>query len=469
MAYIPGYKHDCFLSYAHRDAAWVAALQEQLTERMLLRLGCECEIWQDENKLRTGQDFTAELDRAIRVSTAFIPVLSRNYQGSEWCEKELDVFLEETARAGLETGGYGRVLKVIRFPWLDDAHLGFHSKYQHILFFERDPKTGQEREFKNTSEPFRKAVDKLSFHIEKLFEAVLRGMETVFVARAVGSATEERDSIVREIRAEGYALSPPPLGAISKGLDRGVLKKYIEQSRATVHVLGAEADTSVRQQIDLALEADKRVIFCLARGSESASGEQKDLIDRIRENQWGLSPGTWDLLDGRSAAVRLKDLLGILARRRVSAADAPKDTKRVYLLCDPTTTEDANFAREIQRKIREKEQKLQVDLPPLPADSLSPGAHHERLLRDCDGLLLYHEKAPPRWVARNFTDLLTAAERADGRELMSRALLVRGDNIAYPGLTVIQRRDPFDLQQLEPFLAPLRDVRQEPEAAYASG
>ena len=31
-----------------------------------------------------------------------------------------------------------------------------------------------------------------------------------------------------------------------------------------------------------------------------------------------------------------------------------------------------------------------------------------------------------------------------------------GSNIVYPGLTVIQISDPWDLQQLEPFLAPLR-------------
>jgi hypothetical protein len=474
MAYVPGYRHDCFLSYAHKDAAWVSALQEQLTERLLLRLGSECEIWHDENKLRTGHDFAAELDHAIRASTTFIAVLSRSYQASAYCEQELDAFLEEAANAELETGGYGRVLKVIRFPWLDDAHLGFHSKYQHIPFFERDPRTGQEREFKHTSEPFRKAVDKLGFHIEKLFEAILRGMEKVFVARAAGSAAEERDLIVREIKAEGYALSPPPLGAIAKGLDRAILKKYIDQARATVHVLGAEADPAVRLQIDLGLEAGKRAIFCLARGAESASGEQRSLIDQIRENRWGLSPGTWDFLDSRSPSVRLQDLLGALARERTGAVSGPavngqRDTKRVYLLCDPTTTEDANFAREVQSQIREKEDRIQVDLPPLATGSLSPGAQHERLLGDCDGLLLYREKAPSKWFSRNFMDLVTAGDREGRRELKSRAMLLRGENVAYPGLTVIQREDPFDLRQLEPFLASLRDSNPTQGAAYAGG
>jgi hypothetical protein len=149
MAYVPGSQHDLFLSYAHEDAAWVSALQEQLTERLLHRLRCECDIWQDENKLRTGHNWPNELDKAIRASTAFIAVLSRNYQGSRWCEKELDSFVEEAEKKdGLETGGYGRVLKVIKFPWLGNAHEGFLTKYQHVPFFNRDPKTGQESELK---------------------------------------------------------------------------------------------------------------------------------------------------------------------------------------------------------------------------------------------------------------------------------------------------------------------------------
>jgi len=175
MAYVPGSNYDLFLSYDHSDVGWVRALQEQLTERLLHRLGFNCEIWQDENKLRTGQNWDDELAKAIRSSTAFVAVLSRNYQSSKWCEKELDAFLAELeTQGGLETGGYGRVLKVIKFPWLHNAHEGFLGKYQHVEFFDRDAKSGQEREFKPTLEPFRRAVDKLSFHIEKLFDAMLR-------------------------------------------------------------------------------------------------------------------------------------------------------------------------------------------------------------------------------------------------------------------------------------------------------
>lgn len=469
MAYVPGLEHDLFLSYAHEDLAWVRALQEQLTERLLHRLGCECDVWQDENKLRTGQDWASELDKAIRTSAAFISVLSRNYQGSRWCEKELDAFLDEAERAaGPETGGYGRILKVIRFPWRNNAHEGFLSSYQHVPFFDRDARTGQERELKHTSEPFRKAVDKLSFHIEKLFDAMLRGTEKVFVARAGADTAEERESIIREIRAAGYALSPPPEGAIPKGLDRKTLCQFIDEACVTVHLLGAAFDPAIPEQIDLAIEAGKKVVFCLSRGHESAGGEQRKLIDRIRENQWNLGEGRWALLQSHSQANLRRDLIGLLEPSRRGGTPLPNDTARVYLLCDPTTPEDAGFAHVVQESIREKE-RIDVAVPQTAADSFSPGAQHERLLRECNGLLLYYDKAPSKWYSRNFADLLTAEDRAGRRELKSKAILVRGPGMVYPGLTVLQRTEPFDLQQLEPFLAPLRGTPPGPKGAADAG
>jgi hypothetical protein len=465
MAYIPSpIEHDLFLSYAHEDLDWANALQEQLAERLLHRLGYDCEVWQDKNNLRTGQNWPVALEKAIRASAAFIAVVSRNYQRSLWCDKELNVFLDEAEKKdALETGGYGRVLKVIKFPWLYNAHEGFLRNYQHVPFFDRDAKTGQEREFKHTSEPFRKAVDKLSFHIEKLFEAMLRGREKVFVARAAEDAAEERESIIREIRAAGYALSPPPEGAIPAGMDRQTLLQFINESRVTVHLIGGSNDPGLRTQIDLALQADKKVVFYFVRGHASAGGDQKKLIEEIRENQWNLPPGSWALLESRSPAVLRQDLIGLL-RPPAPAAQGLAPATRVYLLCDPTSPEDSGFAREVQGKIREQE-KFQVELPPMSVEAYSPAAQHERLLRECDGLLLYREKAPENWYSRNFKDLVMAEDRARERELKSKALFLRASNVAVPGLTVIQRREPFQLHQLEPFLAPLRQAG----AARANG
>jgi len=211
----------------------------------------------------------------------------------------------------------------------------------------------------------------------------------------------------------------------------------------------------VRTQIDLAIEADKKLIFWLAKGNASAEGEQAQLIESIRGNRWNLPDGRWALLEGRSTGALLGDLLGLLEPKRPMSVTPDDVSSCVYLLCDPTTPEDAGFAREVQEQIRTQE-RMRVELPRVPSDAFSPGAQHDRLLGDCDGLLVYCEKAPAKWYSRNLADLLTAEHRSRVRTLRSKALLVGGGPVALPGLTVIQRRDPFDLTQLESFLAPLR-------------
>jgi hypothetical protein len=455
MAYLPGLKHDVFISYAREDEDWVTALQEQLTERLRHRLGTECDVWQDQNKIRAGQKWSDEVVKAIRDAAAFLAVISRSYQGSAFCEKELDAFFEGSrSDRPLEAGGYSRFLKVVKFPWVKDAHEGFYPQFHHVTFFDRDPKTGQEREFRQNSAGFRLGVDKLSFHIERLFEAMLRGVSKVYVARVADNDREERDAIARQVKADGYALTPPPDGSIPKGLDRKVLKEFIKDAPVTVHLVGNHPDSMVRTQIDLALELEKRMIFCLARDHEAAAGDAAQLIDDIRENRWRLPDGRWALLENRSRFALMQDLLLLLAPSR--PIETPEDTaSRVYLVCDPTTPEDASFARRIQDHIRERE-KMVVDLPQLPVDGFSSAAQHERLISGCDGLLMYCERAPSKWFTRNVADLLSAEHRRRTRELRSKAILTGTLPLTLPDITVIQRSDPFDPNQLEPFLQPLR-------------
>lgn len=237
-------------------------------------------------------------------------------------------------------------------------------------------------------------------------------------------------------------------------MDRKRLLKYISDARVSVHLLGATGDPSVREQIDLALEAGRKTVFYLSRGYEAATAEQKALIDDIRANQYSLAAGTWALLESRSAAVQRQDLIDLLRPPKPATAGAQSGA-RACTFSVTLPPRYSSFAREVQERIREKE-KFDVALPQPPAESSSPAAEHERLLRWCDGLLLYHQTAPPNWYIRNFNDLVTAERRARERELKSKALLVGGSNMEIPGLTVIQRRDPFELKQLEPFLAPLR-------------
>lgn len=244
---------------------------------------------------------------------------------------------------------------------------------------------------------------------------------------------------------------PLPKAPFRSGL---IERRYgsLSTRRGTRYIFWAPRTTPKRDQINLSIEAEKRVIFCLLRGHAAAAGEQKKLIEDIRENRLNLPDRSWNLLVSRSAHTLVEDLIALLAAPK-PATTTGDERSRVYLFCDPTTPDDATFAREIQERLRDQE-RMQVELPATPAEGASPSVQHERMLSECDGVLLYYDKAPVKWYQRNFADLLMADARVRAKELKSKALLTGSSPIMIPGLTVIQRQTPFDLGQLEPFLAP---------------
>jgi hypothetical protein len=73
-----------FISYAHEwsdDAAYLAQLFQ--TEGL--------SVWYDRAKVRVGDQLTHEIEKAIRDSTYFVPLLSQDYWNSEWCIREFEL------------------------------------------------------------------------------------------------------------------------------------------------------------------------------------------------------------------------------------------------------------------------------------------------------------------------------------------------------------------------------------------
>lgn len=85
------YDHDIFISYRRMDKMWVRWTCENFVDalRTLLRpaLG-NVQIFVDD-QIETGASWPVALARAHARSRLLVPVLSRDYFGSEWCRLEL--------------------------------------------------------------------------------------------------------------------------------------------------------------------------------------------------------------------------------------------------------------------------------------------------------------------------------------------------------------------------------------------
>jgi hypothetical protein len=98
MAYVPGFTHDIFISYAHFDnqpdaqkIQWVSEFRTNLTNALTERLGKDLEIFFDSKDLHAGHQLEHLLKNA-RESAIFLAVFSPSYVQREWTIKELAAF-----------------------------------------------------------------------------------------------------------------------------------------------------------------------------------------------------------------------------------------------------------------------------------------------------------------------------------------------------------------------------------------
>src|SRR5208282_5210533 len=103
MAYVPGYAHDIFVSYAQVDDltdqdgvdGWVTTLIKKLSNRLAQRLGRRdsFSIWYD-HYLSHHVNITPEIMSTLEKTATLVVVLSPGYLASEWCQRERHTFLK---------------------------------------------------------------------------------------------------------------------------------------------------------------------------------------------------------------------------------------------------------------------------------------------------------------------------------------------------------------------------------------
>jgi hypothetical protein len=111
MAFVPGYDHDVFVSYAHVDDeplsgaphGWVTTLVGNLETIVRQKLGYkQFEFWMDQ-ELAGNAPLTPAILDALSKTALQLVVVSPGYLASEWCAKERQAFLQKV-RERLDAG-----------------------------------------------------------------------------------------------------------------------------------------------------------------------------------------------------------------------------------------------------------------------------------------------------------------------------------------------------------------------------
>jgi len=120
-AFVTGYRHDIFVSYAHVDdepmfgapRGWVSNLVRNLERQLATKLGRKyAPPWMD-HELAGNNPLTPDIMAALRDTATLLVFISPGYLASEWCKRERDSFLQ-LIRERIDSGSRVFVVEIDR-------------------------------------------------------------------------------------------------------------------------------------------------------------------------------------------------------------------------------------------------------------------------------------------------------------------------------------------------------------------
>lgn len=438
MAFVPGFEHDVFISYAHannlrlveEDEGYVTKIYENLTQFLTAELGRReyFSIWFDKGELRGNDDFEARLDMAFLNSAVLVSVCSQSYVESPWCRRELIEFSSRTRPPfGLKVGDGGayRVFRVEVGPVIQthtDVPAYFFEKMLGHKFYETED--GVDLPFRRSDpddddQRYWKAMRRLARDIAQLLRQMKKLSQpappqtlagrTVFLAETaddledqrsgVKSALEQHSRLKASLAGQGLRIIPEfPLSLGDPGLV-DALRRAIRSADMTVHLIGPlpgktplnETRPLVQLQWELAGEVAREKglprVAWLADGLDPAKvKEQHRAFLQSLEEVGGDAPP--EVL--RVGIEELRELLLrklFPARQRDEDLEAPEEIDRlVYLTYLPPDREGA-------LKIKDALRRERLDVKLFRYDASDPqmlARVHSASLERSDGVVIFY-------------------------------------------------------------------------------
>ena len=300
MAYIPGFKHDIFISYAHVDNAknpgeemgWVETFCKYLEVELGKKIGRSnlVNIWWDSSDLDPGQQFDAEIADGVEESAILLALYSNGYQASQYClNNELKPFFD---KANSDTYGmvvgenrrriYQMLLADINYKEWPKAFEGGSGFPFYDSESPQDVSIPGSVEFRGQ---MRKLANSLHMILDEFKETAENGsntakqpatadstskgstdshVQTVFIADVPESLGKTARKLVNDLEREDIAVVqriPPPY---ETGAHDEEVKKIIDSCALSVHLLDKypgrtmdedPSETYRQRQIELIKEA----------------------------------------------------------------------------------------------------------------------------------------------------------------------------------------------------------------------
>lgn len=409
MAFVTGYDHDVFVSYAHADESadvsgkWVSQFVDCLRGALRLRLGgsAELRIFFDSGSLHPNQQLE-EILTAVRRSAVFLAIASRSYAARDWTRQELAAFIRvpgDTARLfAVECLplGHGETYPA---P-LQHQHrmklwcpLDPHNSTPIPLSLALDPAVFQQR-IHDLAEQIRNqllTMKKASPPIERI---PVRQIEyrPVLLAQVTDELDEERDQVRRYL--EQFGVTVLPEGTYPQGGDafKAAVEADLARAGVFVQLLSRQAG---RAPPDLA-EGYTRFQHdaAAARGVETIQWRRPDLdLDSVA------NPQHRGMLSAETViATGLEAFKAEILRRAPLPPPPPvaQKSSRSSLVFIDADKDDADIAKTLQMEF--SRHNFPAVVPTLGGAAEDVRADLEDNIVECDALVVVYGQTTPVWV-----------------------------------------------------------------------
>lgn len=443
MAFIPGCKHDIFISYAHGDnRTWIEGLVERLKQELKEKLGAPVTIWIDEEDLRRSVDFRQEIPDSLRNAGVFLFLPSPTYIASRYCvDVECRGFEEslQQRRARFTNTKLKNTLFACRCPILpipDDEHWQLLKGLTDISF------SNKANTFPLASSEFDARLRDLVGELVELLRLMRNDATPVFIytGEPAEDIQEANEALSAELTAQGYLVLPDR---------RTSIDAQLRKSELSVFLLGRSYNDSVEGLTDfVALRNDKPwVVWMAPEVLPSLQPEQLAFLDSVRSRK---SPLRTELT---CPPLKLKEEVLALLKPDPAVRTSPDGKARIYVVYNIRDQSEALNAGRITRHFRRE---FDFEYP-------KDRSAHTRLLSSSDGVLLVWGTADQTWCEREFADIVQASRGDVAKALCvfdpkgEKESAIRDIRERRKDIHVVELFGPeFDPASIEPFLAPIR-------------
>ena len=482
MGYIPGFKYDIFISYAHVDnlEGWVKQFQEDLKIKVAQRFGRQglIHIWWDESL--TGDElFDEVIKNRINQSAIFLALNSSGYSQSDYCKQEIRWFYTKATREpyGVHVGERMRFFNVCLYhishrEW--PAELGRTSGFE---FFDKDqdtPLESSDPRYRHQMNELGKAIylNLSTFKVYTAPEEIEEQADLVTLAHrkqklflATATLLRIRNRVKRELEQKGIEVHeeiPPPdtaeehEQAVKEALADTLLSVHLLDHRQGAEIDGDEATTYPLKQLELGQRHANSNLIWVPRTTELesiANDSQKARLLELRDQPRDLDYRFVHGLESEITNVIIDFLEELQTKHQ---ADTTNQLPSAVLL--DTHVRDSSLTIAVSQYLLDRH-----ILPYINPQEDDPRRNLEFLkdrLKQVSAFMIFYGQVNVQWVRARLVEV-TKIIIEEGYPIKSYAVYLappdsgKADLSLGPGLMELDNRKGFNPDTIRPFLRSL--------------